>query len=80
MHSVLALRSRPYGHLHSGKRRLPCRAASGVHLEPPEYDSSKSKVRLDSPRHAYGLSVGQMAALGLTGDQVQKRFSVEAVS
>ena len=52
----------------------------GVHLDPPEYDPLKSKIRLDPPKHAYGLSVGQMTALGLTGDQVQKRFQVEAVN
>ena len=77
--SLLSLRARGLVR-RSERRRLICRNSMGVHLDPPEYDASKSKIRLDPPKHAYGLSVGQMAALGLTGDQVQKRFQVEAVN
>eukprot|EP00210_Caulerpa_lentillifera_P003629 g3464.t1 len=61
-------------------RRFLCRPVSSLNLDQPEYDSRKSKIRLEVPSHAYGLSTHQMAALGLVGDQVQRRFDINADS
>lgn len=77
-HASLALRTRT-ALTRSKRRPLRPRCGAGLHLGPPEYDPDRSKVQLAPPKHAYGLSIRQMAALGLTGDQVQKQFQVEAV-
>lgn len=75
--SSLSLRSPKLQRRNAQRRLLKC--AAGVQLDPPEYNPSKSKVHLETPKNAYGLSVRQMAALGLTGDQVHKRFDIQAV-
>jgi len=62
------------------KPRFPNKCRVGLHFDAPEYDPSKAIICLDNPKHAYGLSVRQMAALGLTDDQVQKKFEVELVA
>jgi len=48
----------------------------GIGIQPDE-DESQGEMKLVVPKSAYGLTTGQMAALGLVGDEVQKRYNTD---
>lgn len=81
-HSCLGCFRPPKSH----RRRLGiqrgCRASMGIGIRPddePEVDYKGREIKLDPLKSAAGLSGRQMAALGLVGEDVQRKYPTKAV-